>query len=132
MQAIQRRLGRPPEPAGPAFDPADWRDLRHLAQQEDRRFEELAGEALSLGVARLQSDAELLRLWALFTPREQQVIALVCLGYTGRQAAARLGISHQTVKTHSANALRKLGLSNRAELRLFFAGWDFSAWENLE
>jgi DNA-binding NarL/FixJ family response regulator len=132
LQRLLQRLdlpAAPPADPAPPIDPGLWRALHDLAEQEQRLPEELAGEAFSLGLAHLQSGAEALRLWALLTPREQDVTALVCLGYTGRQIAARLGISHQTVKAHSANALRKLGLSGRAELRLLFADWNFNAWE---
>ncbi|MEW6718329.1 MAG: helix-turn-helix transcriptional regulator [Chloroflexota bacterium] len=54
--------------------------------------------------------------------------ALTCLGGTNRQIAARLGISEETVKTHVASALHKIGVNSKAELRQLFADWDFSAW----
>ena len=67
--------------------------------------------------------------WRMLSPREQQVAALICLNYTGRQIAARLKISPETVKTHTRNLLNKFGLRTRTELRQVLADWDFSAWE---
>ncbi len=55
--------------------------------------------------------------------------ALLCLNYTNRQVAARLGLSPETVKTHTRNLLAKFQLRTRAELRRALADWDFSAWE---
>ena len=63
------------------------------------------------------------------TPREQDVAALACLGYTNRQIAARLGISPDTVKTHVRNLLHKFELHSKDELRSLLQDWDFSAWE---
>jgi DNA-binding CsgD family transcriptional regulator len=53
----------------------------------------------------------------------------VCLNYTTRQVAMRLGIAPDTVKTHVRNVLAKFDARSRQELRRLLAGWDFSAWE---
>lgn len=76
----------------------------------------------------LQQDT-LYRLWTLLSPREQDVTALTCLRYTNPQIAARLGLSKETVKTYLQKVLNKLGLQGKADLRVMFAGWDFSDWE---
>lgn len=55
--------------------------------------------------------------------------ALTCLRFTNPQIAARLGLSKETVKTYLQKVLNKLGLQSKADLRVVFAGWDFSAWE---
>ncbi len=75
------------------------------------------------------SEDERHQLWIRLSPREQDVTAFTCLKYTNRQMAARLGISADTVRTYLLNVLHKLGLENKADLRVFFAGWDFSEWE---
>jgi DNA-binding CsgD family transcriptional regulator len=69
------------------------------------------------------------QLWLYLSPREQDVTALTCLKYTNRQIAARLGLSADTVRTYLVTVLHKLSLDNKADLRVFFAGWDFSEWE---
>jgi len=62
----------------------------------------------------------------MLSPREQYVTALTCLRYTNPQIAARLGLSVETVRTYLRKALNKLGLQNKADLRVLFASWDFS------
>jgi PAS domain S-box-containing protein len=53
---------------------------------------------------------------AALTTRERQVIELVALGHTGPEVGDELHISHDTVRTHVRNAMRKTGARSRAEL----------------
>src|SRR6202521_144776 len=53
----------------------------------------------------------------VLTPAEWRVVHAVKHGMTSREIAARRGISIDAVKFHVANALAKLGLANRQELR---------------
>ena len=48
--------------------------------------------------------------------REREVLRLLALGHTNQEIAAVLYISVRTAETHRAHIMRKLGLSNRAEL----------------
>ena len=50
------------------------------------------------------------------TPREREVIDLICEGRTNREIADRLFISLATVKDHNYNIFRKTGVRNRVEL----------------
>lgn len=59
--------------------------------------------------------------WESLTRAESRVSKLVARGLTGPQIADRLGISPRTVQTHVSHALRKLGLSTRAELAAFIS-----------
>ena len=52
----------------------------------------------------------------VLTPAEQRVLEALCDGGSNAEIAARLGISRETVKTHIASMLSKLGLSDRHEL----------------
>lgn len=56
----------------------------------------------------------------VLTPAEWKVAEWVRHGLTNRRIAERLGVSPDAVKFHVGNVLGKLGLSSRAELRL----WD--------
>lgn len=56
----------------------------------------------------------------LLTPAEWAVIEFVRHGLTNRQIAARRAVSVDAIKFHVANALAKLGMASRAELRR----WD--------
>jgi len=55
----------------------------------------------------------------LLTPAEWRVVEAVRHGMTNPVIARRQDVSVDAVKYHVANALQKLGLSNRAELRIW-------------
>ena len=59
--------------------------------------------------------AELARQAGL-SPREEDVLALVCSGYSARHAGEKLGISESTVVSHVTHIYRKAGVSNRQQL----------------
>lgn len=50
------------------------------------------------------------------TPREKEVLELVATGHSTKQVADKLGISIRTVESHRINMLKKLRVSNTAEL----------------
>jgi DNA-binding CsgD family transcriptional regulator len=97
---------------------------RHAGQPED----ELAEAVFASGLDAYYAQGLFWNAWENLTPRERDITALTCLGYTNRQMASRLDISVETVKTHVANTLRKFDLHSKADLRVSLAGWDFSAW----
>ncbi len=101
-----------------------------LAEQERRPPEAVAADLLSAGLVRRRQAHELLERWRSLSPRQQEVAALICLGYSRRQIARRLVISPETVKTHTRHILLKFDLHSHQELRLLFEDWDFSAWES--
>ncbi|MFI0352247.1 ATP-binding protein [Actinomadura sp. 9N407] len=51
------------------------------------------------------------------TPREREIADLAASGHTNRDIAADLCLSDRTVKYHLANAMRKLAVSSRRQLR---------------
>jgi DNA-binding NarL/FixJ family response regulator len=51
---------------------------------------------------------------ALLTAREREIIHLLAEGLTGEEAAKRLFLSPETVRTHVRNAMRKLDANTRA------------------
>lgn len=55
----------------------------------------------------------------VLTPAEWRVVDAVRHGMSNREIATRRGVSVDAVKYHVANALLKLGLDRRAELRLW-------------
>ena len=103
--------------------------LQDLADAEQRPVEEVASGLLMNALDERMRAEENLARWRALTPREQQVAALICMNLTGRQIAARLSISPETVKTHTRNLLSKFDLRTRTELRAVLADWDFRAWE---
>lgn len=50
------------------------------------------------------------------TDRQQEVLALLVLGHTNAETAARLYLSVRTVEAHRAHIQQKLRCSSRAEL----------------
>lgn len=103
--------------------------LTTLASRENRTEQELAKDIFVAGLNQYHETFELWDTWESLTPREQEVAALVCLKYTNRQAAARLGISPETVKYHVHNVLGKYGVNSRSQLQQLLREWDFSAWK---
>lgn len=59
------------------------------------------------------------------TSRETQVIRLMGLGYSHKEAAAQLTVSVKTIETHKRRAMQKLGVRNRADMVRLAAeyGW---------
>jgi FixJ family two-component response regulator len=60
--------------------------------------------------------AQLQERYALLTPRERQVMALVASGLMNKQVANELSISEVTVKMHRGSVMRKLGAKSVAML----------------
>jgi DNA-binding NarL/FixJ family response regulator len=62
--------------------------------------------------------------FAPLSPREREVMELLCAGLGNNDIARRLALSEKTVSTHKANILQKLGLSNLADLVRLRAAQD--------
>ena len=102
--------------------------LVQLAEREQRLPEDLHADLLADALAQRGVHEGLWRLWESLSPREQDVTALTCLGYTNRQIAARLHVSPDTVKGYVRQVLVKFRLHSKDELRMLLNRWDFSAW----
>lgn len=103
--------------------------LSTLAEHEGRPEDEFAQELLAAGLTAYYSVEELWKKWETLTPREKEVTALVCLGYTNRQAATRMSVTPETVKFHMHNILEKFGINSRSRLQQLLSSWDFDAWK---
>ena len=55
-------------------------------------------------------------LFSLLTPREQQVMDLVVMGKSNKEAAKALGVSPKTIEVHRAHLMDKLRVRSLAEL----------------
>jgi two-component system nitrate/nitrite response regulator NarL len=102
--------------------------VESLAERDKRTPDEVIFSLISQAFEAQRGLDSAHQHWQALSPREKQVAALVCTGLTGRQAAARLVISPETVKTHMRHILRKIGLRSRRELRAMLDGWDLSEW----
>jgi DNA-binding CsgD family transcriptional regulator len=100
--------------------------LTTLAKHEGRPEHELFPDIVAAGLTQYSTKDRVWKKWESLTSREQEVTALVCLGYTNRQIGARMGITEAGVKFHIGNVYSKCRVKNRTKLRQKFAGWDFS------
>jgi len=104
------------------------RSVQDLSVREGHQPDEMILILLDQAVKNRRLKDRAHRSWGALSPREKQVAALVCAGLTGRQIAARLVISPETVKTHVRHILRKFNLSSRRELGRMLTDWDLSPW----
>ena len=75
--------------------------------------------ALERSRSALGQEAEMQALrsaYALLTPREQQVMALVVSGLLNKQVGGELGISEVTVKAHRGKVMQKMKAESLADL----------------
>jgi two-component system response regulator DegU len=56
---------------------------------------------------------------ALLSPREREIVTVLCEGLSNKQIAGRLFISEATVRNHITSILGKLKLSDRFELAIY-------------
>jgi DNA-binding NarL/FixJ family response regulator len=66
------------------------------------------------------------------SPREMEILELLCEGASNKDVAQRLGISYQTVKNHVTSILHKLSVSDRTQAVLYALkhGWFTLETEN--
>ena len=67
----------------------------------------------------------LMQCWQSLTPREREVVILVCQNYTNTQIAKVLVVSPETIRSQVKASLRKFGVQNRVELRWLLSDWQF-------
>lgn len=112
-----------------------WKVLKSLLKTPKRRKKYFQALDYSLNEQDLknifdtQTRDERKLFWDKLSAREQDVTALTCLRFTNSQIAGRLSLSPETVKSYIKQVLNKSGLKAKSDLRVFFADWDFSAWE---
>ncbi|MDO9128416.1 MAG: LuxR C-terminal-related transcriptional regulator [Anaerolineales bacterium] len=99
---ILYRLGLRRDPGPRTFELNDslQTSLATLARYAGRPEDELAQDIFASGLDHYYAQDAFWKVWESLTPRERDVTALTCLGYTNRQMAVRLRISVETVKTH--------------------------------
>ena len=130
LQCVLHKLGLRQDPARRSYqlDEQLHTIIVKLAQQEQRPEEEIQAGLLAAALAQRNTSQDLWNHWQSLSPREQEVAAYTCLGYTNNQIAVRLGVSVETVKTHIHNVLVKFNLHSKVELRMTLSEWDFREW----
>ena len=102
--------------------------IKDVAKQERRTEEEIVAEFTKAGLNQFLTQNELDNRWASLSQREQQVVALICLGHRNYEIANILGIAPETVKTHLQRIFDKFQLRSSKELRLALRDWNFHDW----
>jgi FixJ family two-component response regulator len=86
---------------------------------DDAQLLEAVNKAIAKSMRDQQQRAELESIkehFALLTPREREVMALIVTGKLNKQVAADLGTVEKTVKVHRARILEKMHVHSLAEL----------------
>jgi DNA-binding CsgD family transcriptional regulator len=102
--------------------------IKNMAKQERRTEEEIVREFTKAGLNQFLTQNELENRWASLSQREQQVVALICLGHRNYEIAHILSIAPETVKTHLQRIFDKFELRSSKELRLALRDWNFRDW----
>ena len=130
-QRLMQLIGKRPTPGPRTYELSESLQvtLSTLAQHEGRTEEELIPDILAAGLIQYRSVEELWPKWESLSPREQDVTALTCLGYTNREMAERLHLSPETIKKYLHTVLIKFNLRRKSDLRHILAAWNFSRWK---
>ena len=77
------------------------------------------------GLMQRVTQAQNMRHSDVLTEREGEVLKLLAEGLTNAEIAVRMFVGEETVKTHVANILRKLGLAHRTQAAVYAIrnGW---------
>lgn len=102
--------------------------IRDVARQQGRAEEDLIADFTKVGLNQFLTQNEMETRWSSLSHREQQVVALICLGYRNHEIAKILTIAPETVKTHLQRVFDKFNLRSSKELRLALKNWDFREW----
>ena len=102
--------------------------IKDVAKQQQRAEEEIIADFTTVGLNQFLAQNEMEQRWSSLSRREQEVIALVCLGHRNHEIAKILTIAPETVKTHLQSIFDKFNLRSSKELRLALKDWDFRDW----
>lgn len=102
--------------------------IKDVAKRQSRPEEEVMADFTKVGLNQFLTQNEMQERWSSLSHREQQVVALICLGYRNYEIAQTLGIAPETVKTHLQHIFDKFHLRGSRELRLALKDWDFRDW----
>jgi DNA-binding NarL/FixJ family response regulator len=131
IQSFQNFLQRKDHPQQPRVFLQDEElvaAIKDVAKQQNRAEAEIIADFTKAGLNQLWTQNELEERWSSLSHREQQVVALIRLGYRNYEIAEMLVIAPETVKTHLQSIFNKFDLRSSKELRLALKHWDFREW----
>ncbi len=122
------RLGkREQDSRGYSYDGQFAFTLTEIARRQNRDQNDVLQSILKAGVDEILRNDQYTAAWETLSPREQEVTALICMGYSSYEVASILCISYDTVRTHSKHIYVKFGLK-RKERRAALKDWRFAEW----
>jgi DNA-binding CsgD family transcriptional regulator len=104
-------------------------ELRLAARARGQAPEALAAELIARGLEQEARRSHAEAVLGALTRRERQVAWLAAAGHTNRQIAEALVVSPETVKTHIAHILQKLGVRSKVDLRVFVVDLELHGLE---
>jgi DNA-binding NarL/FixJ family response regulator len=128
FQSFLQRKDHPKQPRVFLQDEELVAAIKDVAKQQNRAEEEIIADFTKAGLNQLWTQNELEERWSSLSHREQQVVALIRLGYRNYEIAEMLVIAPETVKTHLQSIFNKFDLRSSKELRLALKHWDFREW----
>ena len=82
-------------------------------------FSSAISEVLLLDYIRQLKHKHVEDSYDLLTEREKEVLQLIAEGKTNKDVASLLNLSPQTIESHRANLMQKLGLHSTADIILY-------------
>ncbi len=101
--------------------------LHQVSPRERSPQAKILEDALRAEIEQMERKRRYRAVWDSLNIREQEVTALMCLGYSGVETANVLQLSYETVRSYSKRVYRKFGLK-RKELRAALGDLDVAAW----
>jgi DNA-binding CsgD family transcriptional regulator len=91
--------------------------------------EEISPEDVERLQAQRRLRLELVQRWQALTPRQRQVVALLCQGLSTREIATRLDTSTSTIRSHLSAARHKFDLHSREVLCQALSVTSLGLWQ---
>lgn len=111
--------------------PVELRSAVKTVHRGEALFSPTIASRLSDALEEERVESETQRKLRLLTPREREVLKGVAEGYTNKELAARMEISHRTVETHRESIVRKLEIKSIAGLTRFALDAELVARETV-
>lgn len=102
--------------------------IQEVADRQGRSPEAVVVDLAKWDAKEQHRQEKLLQCWEKLSYREQEITALVCLGYDRNQMAEKLSIGSETVKSHLNHIFRKLDVRTTRHIVAIFEGWNFAMW----
>lgn len=103
----------------------ELREAITATHQRDYYFDDRVSKVMLQGLRKKHLHKPKLDIQTRLTPREEEVLELICREYTTPEIAEKLFVSQRTVESHRKNLLEKLGAKNTAGLVIKAISYGF-------